>query len=214
MWQWKAFASMDETGMDEEEDKDAEEVEAEVNPPILPPIICGNLLHSFESTGDNNDEGEINSSHPTNDDDDCQDSSAAAAMPSSRAHGGGEKRKAGDGANPRGSHAFSQPLKTLRKSSLGHNKDGNKNDSFLLGHMMSYMMYQNRAGSEQRDRQNRINAEHREREYELCCEELAVQRKENHAQRQLTNVVMMAMINKNNKSKNNSTPNDSPMNNQ
>ena len=38
--------------MDEEEDEDAEEVEAGVNPPILPPIICGNLLHSFESAGD------------------------------------------------------------------------------------------------------------------------------------------------------------------
>ncbi len=74
---------MDENGMDEEEDKDAEEVEVGVNPPILPPIICGNLLHSFESAGDNNDEGEINSSHPTNDDDDCQGPSAAAAMPSS-----------------------------------------------------------------------------------------------------------------------------------
>jgi hypothetical protein len=62
---------MDENGIHEEEDKDAEEVEVGVNPPILPPIIHGNLLHSFESAGDNNDEGEINSSHRTNDDDDC-----------------------------------------------------------------------------------------------------------------------------------------------
>jgi hypothetical protein len=74
---------MDENGIDEEEDKDAEEVEARVNPPILPPIIFDNLLHSFQSAGDINDEGEINSSHPTNDDDDCQGLSAAAAMPSS-----------------------------------------------------------------------------------------------------------------------------------
>jgi hypothetical protein len=152
-----------------------------VNPPILPPIIRGNLLHSFESAGDNNDEGENNSSHPTNDDDDCQGPSAAAAMPSSRARGGGEKRKAGDGANPRRSRAFSQPLKTPRKSSLGHSKDGNNNDSFLFLQMMSYMVYQNRVELEQRDCQNRIDAEPREREYELCCKESAVQCKENHA---------------------------------
>jgi hypothetical protein len=74
---------MDENGMDEEEYKDAEEVEEGVNLPILPPIIRGNLLHSFESTRDNNDEGEINSSHPTNDYDDRQGPSVAAAMPSS-----------------------------------------------------------------------------------------------------------------------------------
>jgi hypothetical protein len=63
---------MDENGMDEEEDKDAEEVEAGVNPPILPPIICSNQLHSFESSVGNNDEGEINTSHLTNGDDDCR----------------------------------------------------------------------------------------------------------------------------------------------
>ncbi len=48
---------MDENGMDEEEGEDAEEVEVGVNPPSLPPIIHGNLLHSFESIRDNNDEG-------------------------------------------------------------------------------------------------------------------------------------------------------------
>jgi hypothetical protein len=74
-------------------------------------------------------------------------------------------------------------------------------------------MYQNRVKSEQRDRQHRIDAECSEREYELCHEELSVQRKENHAERQLMNVMMMAIINRNNESKNNSTPNDSPMNN-
>jgi hypothetical protein len=103
---------MDENGMDEEEDEVAEEVEVGVNPPTLPPIICGNLLHSFESAGDNNDEGEIKSSHQMNDDVDHQDPSTAAAMPSSRAHGGSKKQKAQDGANSRRSGAFSQPLKT------------------------------------------------------------------------------------------------------
>jgi hypothetical protein len=78
---------------------------------------------------------------------------------------------------------------------------------------MSCMVYQNRVKLEQRDRQNRIDAEHRECEYGLRCKELAVQREENRAQRQLMNVMMMAMINRNNEPKNNSTPNNSPMNN-
>jgi hypothetical protein len=85
---------MDENGMDEEEGKDVEEIEAGVNPPLLPPFICCNLLHSFESNGDSNNEGEINSSHPKNDDDDGRGPSAAAVMLSSRAHGGNKKWKA------------------------------------------------------------------------------------------------------------------------
>ncbi len=222
MWQRKASLAMrtggdengmDENGMDEEEDKDAEEVEAGVNPPILPPIIRGNLLHSFENAGDNNDEGEINSSHPTNDDDDRQGPSAAAAMPLSRARGGSEKGNAGDGANPRRSRAFSQPLKTPRKSSLGHREDGNNNNGFLFGQTMSYLVYQNRVKSEQRDCHNKIDNECREHECELCRKELTVQCKENRAQHQLMNVMMMAILNKNNEPKNNSTSNDSPMNN-
>jgi hypothetical protein len=148
-----------------------------------------------------------------NDDDDCQGLSVTAAMPSSRARGGSEKRKAGDGANPRRSRAFSQQLKTTRKSLLGHSKDGNNNDGFLFGQMMSYMVYQNRVELEQRDHQNRIDAEQRKHEYELHCKELAVQHRENCAQRQLMNVMMMAILNKNNKPKNNSSSNDSPMNN-
>jgi hypothetical protein len=79
--------------------------------------------------------------------------------------------------------------------------------------MMSYMVYQNRLKSEQRDCQNRIDAERRECEYELCRKELAVQCKENCAQRQLMNVMMMAILHKNNESKNSSSSKDSPMNN-
>ena len=97
-------------------------------------------------------------------------------MLSNQACGGGEKRKAGEGVNPRRSHTFSQPLKIPRKSLLGHSKDGNANDGFLFGQMMSYMVYQNRVESEQRDCQNRIDAECRECEYELRCKALAVQR--------------------------------------
>ncbi len=80
--------------------------------------------------------------------------------------------------------------------------------------MMSYMVYQNRVELEQSDRQNRIDAERRECEYELCRKKLAVQCKENCAQHQLMNVMMMAIINRNNEPKNNSTTNDSPMNNE
>ncbi len=190
-----------------------------VSPPNLPPIIPGSLLHSFDSAGDNNNEGGINFSYLTNDDDDCRGPFDAAAMPSSRALGGSEKQKAGAGANPKRSHAFSQLLKKPKKSSLGNSKDGKYNNSFSFGHMMSYMMYHNRVELEQRDcqnridserreheyelhheelavQQNRIDSERREHEYELHHEELAVQHKENCAQRQLMNVMMMAILNK------------------
>ncbi len=60
------------------------------------------------------------------------------------------------------------------------------------------MMYQYRVELEQRDQQNRIDAKHREHEYELCHEELAVQQEENCAQHQLMNVMMMAILIKNN----------------
>jgi hypothetical protein len=71
-----------------------------VNPPNIPPIIPGNLLHSFDSAGDNHDEGGINSSFPSNDDEERRGLSAAAAMVSSRSRRGSEKRKSGDGADP------------------------------------------------------------------------------------------------------------------
>ncbi len=148
-----------------------------------------------------------------NDDEERQGPFDAAVMMSNRACRGSEKQKAGDGANPKRSRSFSQPLKTPRKSSSGNSMDGNDNDGFSFGEMMSYMMYQNRVKSEQRDRQNRIDAECREREYELCCEESAVQHEENRAQHQLINAMMMAIINRNNELKNNYTPNNSPMNN-
>ncbi len=47
----------------------------------------------------------------------------------------------------------------------------------------------------------------------IYCEELAVQREENHAQHQLMNIMMMAILNRNNEPKNISTSNDSPVNN-
>ncbi len=78
--------------------------------------------------------------------------------------------------NLRRNRTFSQPLKTPKKSLLGHSKDSNDNDGSSFGQMMSYMVYQNRVESEQRDHQNRIVAECREHEYELHHKELAVQR--------------------------------------
>ena len=66
------------------------------------------------------------------------------------------------------------------------------------------MMHQSRMESEQREHQNkqrerqhRIDAKLREREYELCREEMAIARKEACAQRQLMNVMMMLLLNKN-----------------
>ncbi len=58
-------------------------------------------------------------------------------------------------------------------------------------------MYQNRAKLEQRERQSRIDAEQRDREYQLHREEMAIAREDACAQRQLMNVMMMAMLNKN-----------------
>jgi hypothetical protein len=195
----------DENGMDKE-DNEAEVVMEDVNPSTVPPNRSSNLLQSFDicnSAGEINGERGNNSSYLSNDDEEHQgqlDDFAAAAMPSSQACGGGEKRKAGDGANPKKIHAFTQPLKTPRKSLLGNSKDGNNSNGFSFGNFMSYMMYQNRVKLEQRDRQNRIDAKCIEPEYELCREELAVQQEENPAQRQLMNVMMMAKLNKNNES--------------
>jgi hypothetical protein len=66
------------------------------------------------------------------------------------------------------------------------------------------MMHQSWMESEQRERQNeqrehqhRIDAELRERKYKLCCEEMAIVGEEAHAQRELMNVMMMLLLNKN-----------------
>ncbi len=141
------------------------------------------------------------------------DEFATATLPSSRAHGEGEKRRAGDGDDTKKNHAFTQPLKTPGMSLLGNSKEGDNNEGFMSGNLMSYMMYQDRVENEQRDCQHRIDIERREHEYELCHEKLAVQPKENCAQRQLMNVMMMTIINKNNNLNNNSAPNHSPMDN-
>ncbi len=109
------------------------------------------------------------------------DDVSSAAIPSSRGLGGGEKWKAGGGGNKK-NHALTQPLKTPRKSLSGNSKDSNDNNGYsFLGHLMSYILYQNRVESEQRDHQT-VDSDYREREYELCCEELALKQEENCVQ--------------------------------
>ena len=63
--------------------------------------------------------------------------------------------------------------------------------------MMSMMMYQSRVESEQREHQSKIEVEQREREHLLCREEMAIAREDACAQRQLMNMMMMSMLNRN-----------------
>jgi hypothetical protein len=82
--------------------------------------------------------------------------------------------------------------------------DDRDDDGFLFGNMMCMMMHQSWIELEQREHQNkqrecqhRIDAEQREREYQLCCEDMAIARKEARAQRQLMIIIMMTLLNKN-----------------
>ena len=55
-------------------------------------------------------------------------------------------------------------------------------------------MFQNRMETEQREHQMKADKEDRDQEYQLCHEELVIQRKDNSAQRNMMNVMMMAML--------------------
>ncbi len=48
--------------------------------------------------------------------------------------------------------------------------------------------------TEQRERQMKADKEDRDREYQLHREEMAIQREDNHVQRNMMNVMMMAML--------------------
>jgi len=48
--------------------------------------------------------------------------------------------------------------------------------------------------TEQRERQMKADKEDRDREYQLRREEMAIQREDNRAQRNMMNVMMMAML--------------------
>ena len=55
-------------------------------------------------------------------------------------------------------------------------------------------MFQNKIDAEQRERQAKTDKEDREREYQLRREELAMQREDNRAQRNMMNIMMMTMF--------------------
>ncbi len=121
----------------------------------------------------------------------------SSAAPRKKGAGGRQNSylsKEGAGGGQKKSRALTQPFKTPRKSR--DNNDSEEN-GFSFQNMMSMMMYQNRAESEQRERQSRIDAEQRDREYQLRREEMAIVREDAYAQRQLMNVMMMAMLNRN-----------------
>ncbi len=63
--------------------------------------------------------------------------------------------------------------------------------------MMGMMMMQNRLDNKQRERQYKSESEQREWEYQLCREEMGIVRKDARAQRQMMNVMLMLMLNKN-----------------
>ncbi len=100
------------------------------------------------------------------------------------------------------SRAFSMPFKTPRKKSS--RTDDSNDDGFSFGSVMCMMMHQSwmeleqrEHQNEQRERQHRIDAKLREREYELRREEMAIVCKEARAQRQLMHLMMMSLLNKN-----------------
>jgi hypothetical protein len=109
-------------------------------------------------------------------------------------------------------------LKTPRKKS-SHREDSN-DDEFSFGSMMCMMMHQSLMDLEQREHQNEqrehqhwIDAKLRKREYKLCCEEMGIAREEACMQRQLINVMMMSLLNKNGGDNVVPSPSGSPMDN-
>ncbi len=56
---------------------------------------------------------------------------------------------------------------------------------------------QSRVDSEQRERQSKIEAEQREREHQLPHEEMVIAHKDARGQRQLMNIIVMWMLNRN-----------------
>jgi hypothetical protein len=102
----------------------------------------------------------------------------------------GKRKEGGGGKKTTKSRAFKKPFKTPRKSRESEDSD---NNGFSFGNMMNYMMFQSRMETEQRERQIKADKKDRDREYQLRREEMAIQRKDNRAQRNMMNVMMMAM---------------------
>jgi hypothetical protein len=83
-------------------------------------------------------------------------------------------------------------LRIPQKSPLSSSDDGGEGDGFTFGNMMQMMMVQ-----------NRMDQENRDQEYQLHHDEMAMAREEAHEQRQMMNLMFMAMLNKNNGSDSN-----------
>jgi len=89
-------------------------------------------------------------------------------------------------------------LRIPRKSpSPNASDDGKGGDSWSFGNMMHMMMMQKKMDNERREQQNKIDAEQREREYQLRRDEMATAREEAREQRQLMNLMFMSMLSKN-----------------
>ena len=118
---------------------------------------------------------------------------------------GGRKGKAGSdahskeggGGGQKRGRALTQPFKTPRKSPNNNRDNDDEESGFTFQNMMGMMIMQNRHESDQREQQNRIDAEQRDREYQLRREEMAIAREDACAQRQLMNVMLMAKLNRN-----------------
>ena len=90
------------------------------------------------------------------------------------------------------SRAFKMPLKTPRKKS--RESEDSDNNGTPFENIMNYMMFQNRMETEQREHQMKTDKEDRDRGYQLRREEMAIQREDNCTQRNMMNVMMMAML--------------------
>ncbi len=102
---------------------------------------------------------------------------------------------AGGGGKQKKTKAFTQPLRIPRKSPSNTSDDGE--DGYSFGKMMYMMMMQSCMDNEWREQQFKSESEQREREYQLCQEEMATAHEESSEQRQLMNLMFMNMLNKN-----------------
>ena len=93
--------------------------------------------------------------------------------------------------------ALTKPLRIARKSPSNLSDTDGEGDGWSFGNMMHMMMMQGRLDNERRGQQNKNEADQREREYQLRREEMALAREEAREQRQMMNLMFMAMLNKN-----------------
>ncbi len=99
----------------------------------------------------------------------------------------------GGGGTQKKTKAFTQPLHIPKKSSSNTSDDGE--DGYSVGNMMYMMMMQSRMDNERREQQFKSESEQREREYQLCWEEMVIAREEACEQRQPMNLMFMSMLN-------------------